>query len=54
VAIAISLEESIADLSGRLNAARQAPGGIGQQALDRDMAVHRLTARSGRRPAPSH
>jgi DNA helicase IV len=44
-AIAMSLEESIADLSGRLNAERQADGGIGQQALDRDMAVHRLTAR---------
>ena len=44
-AIAKSLEESIADLSGRLDAERKAPGGIGQQALDRDMEVHRLAAR---------
>jgi hypothetical protein len=29
-AIAESLEQSIADLSGRLDAARRAPGGIGQ------------------------
>jgi DNA helicase IV len=44
-AIATSLERSIADLSGRLDAERQAPGGIGQKALDRDMEIHRLTAR---------
>ena len=44
-AIAESLEQSIADLSGRLDAERKAPGGIGQQALDRDMEIHRLTAR---------
>jgi hypothetical protein len=44
-AIARSLQQSIADLSGRLDAERRAPGGIGQQALDRDMEVHRLTAR---------
>jgi len=44
-AIAESLEQSIADLSGRLDAERQAPGGIGQQALDRDQEIHRLTAR---------
>ncbi len=44
-AIAESLERSIADLSGRLDAERQAPGGIGQQAMDRDMEIHRLTAR---------
>lgn len=43
--IATSLEESIADLSERLDAARRAPGGHGQQALDRDQEVHRLTAR---------
>src|SRR5258708_27458881 len=45
VAIAESLEQSIGDLSGRLDAERQAPGGIGQAAMDRDMEVHRLTAR---------
>ena len=44
-AIAASLEQSIADLSGRLDAERKAPGGIGQEAMDRDMQVHRLTAR---------
>jgi hypothetical protein len=44
-AIAESLEQSIADLSDRLDAERQAPGGIGQEAMDRDMQVHRLTAR---------
>ena len=44
-AIAESLEQSIADLSGRLDAERQAPGGIGQEAMDRDMETHRLTAR---------
>ena len=44
-AIAESLEQSIADLSDRLDAARRAPGGTGQEALDRDQEVHRLTAR---------
>ncbi|MEO6500437.1 MAG: RNA polymerase recycling motor ATPase HelR [Jatrophihabitantaceae bacterium] len=43
--IAQSLEQSIADLSDRLDAARKAPGGQGQQALDRDLEIHRLTAR---------
>jgi len=44
-AIAESLEQSIADLSGRLDAERRAAGGIGQEAMDRDMEIHRLTAR---------
>src|SRR2546421_3161713 len=44
-AIAESLEQSIADLSDRLDAERRAPGGIGQAAMDRDMEVHRLAAR---------
>ncbi|WP_433323097.1 RNA polymerase recycling motor ATPase HelR [Spirillospora sp. CA-294931] len=44
-AIAESLEHSIADLSDRLEAERQAPGGLGQKALDRDMEIHRLTGR---------
>ena len=43
--IADSLEQSIADLSGRLDAERMAPGGIGQEAMDRDMEIHRLAAR---------
>src|SRR5204862_4197272 len=44
-AIAESLEQSIADLSDRLDAERKAPGGIGQEAMDRDMEIHRLAAR---------
>ena len=44
-AIAESLEQSIADLSDRLEAERRAPGGIGQAAMDRDVEVHRLAAR---------
>jgi hypothetical protein len=44
-AIAESLEQSIADLSDRLDTERRAPGGTGQEALDRDLEVHRLTAR---------
>jgi DNA helicase IV len=44
-AIAESLEQSIAELSGRLDAERKAPGGIGQEAMDRDLEIHRLTAR---------
>ncbi|MFF5113573.1 RNA polymerase recycling motor ATPase HelR [Streptosporangium sp. NPDC000509] len=45
VAIAQSLEHTIADLSGRLDAERRAPGGKGRQALDRDLEIHRLSAR---------
>jgi DNA helicase IV len=44
-AIAESLEQAIAGLSDRLDAKRKAPGGIGQEAMDRDMEIHRLTAR---------
>jgi DNA helicase IV len=44
-AIAESLEQSIADLSGRLDAELKAPGGIGQNAMDRDIEIHKLTAR---------
>ncbi|SDL41248.1 DNA helicase IV [Nonomuraea maritima] len=44
-AVAQSLERSIAELSERLDAARKAPGGAGRQALDRDLEIHRLTAR---------
>jgi len=44
-AIAASLEQSIADLSDRLDAARNAPGGAGQEAMDRDLEVHRISAR---------
>jgi hypothetical protein len=44
-AIAASLEQTIAELSDRLDAERRAPGGSGQEAMDRDLEVHRLTAR---------
>jgi len=44
-AIAESLGQSIAGLSDRLDAERKAPGGIGQEAMDRDMEIHRLAAR---------
>lgn len=44
-AIAESLEQSIADLSERLDAERMAPAGMGQKALERDMEIHRLTTR---------
>ncbi|MGP7999398.1 MAG: RNA polymerase recycling motor ATPase HelR [Streptosporangiaceae bacterium] len=44
-AIAESLEQSIDDLSARLDAELRAPGGIGQGAMDRDMQIHRLSAR---------
>src|SRR3954462_12722666 len=44
-AMAESLEQSIADLSERLDAERRASGGIGQEAMDRDLEIHRLGAR---------
>jgi hypothetical protein len=43
--IAESLRQTIAELTDRLDTARKAPGGIGQEALDRDLEIHRLTAR---------
>ncbi|MET3963271.1 DNA helicase IV [Marmoricola sp. OAE513] len=44
-AVASTLATSVAELDERLDEARRAPGGIGQEALDRDQEVHRLTAR---------
>ncbi|MEV4628541.1 RNA polymerase recycling motor ATPase HelR [Micromonospora sp. NPDC049523] len=44
-AITESLEQTITDLSDRLDAERKAPGGVGQAAMDRDQEIHRLTAR---------
>ncbi|MET7771979.1 RNA polymerase recycling motor ATPase HelR [Nocardia sp. NPDC005366] len=44
-AIAESLEQSIADLNKRLDATRKAPARAGQEAVERDSEVHRLTAR---------
>jgi hypothetical protein len=45
VAVDAGLRRSIADLSDRLGAQRRAPGGSGQAAMDRDLEIHRLTAR---------
>ncbi|MET4224981.1 hypothetical protein ABIC85_002227 [Oerskovia enterophila] len=44
-AIAATLEHSVADLSGRLDTARRAPGGSGTEALERDQEIHRLSSR---------
>ncbi|GAA3553421.1 RNA polymerase recycling motor ATPase HelR [Streptomyces osmaniensis] len=44
-AIAECLEQSIAELSDRLAAARKEPGGTGREAMDRDTEIHRLSAR---------
>lgn len=44
-AIAATLSQTVLDLTERLDAARRAPAGSGQAALDRDQEVHRLTAR---------
>ena len=44
-AIARSLETSIGELNERLDTERKAPGRQGQAALDRDLEIHRLTAR---------
>ncbi|GAA0468038.1 DNA helicase [Paractinoplanes deccanensis] len=43
--VAQSLAESIAELSAQLEIERRAPAGKGRQAVDRDDAVKRLTAR---------
>ena len=44
-AIAHSLEQAIADLVERLHTELKSPGGIGQEAMDRDLEIHRLEAR---------
>jgi DNA helicase IV len=44
-AIAESLAQTVAELSERLDAERRAPGGIGEEALNRDLEIHRMTAR---------
>ncbi|MFF1713195.1 RNA polymerase recycling motor ATPase HelR [Streptomyces sp. NPDC058268] len=44
-AIAQSLEQTVADVSDRLDAQRRAPGGIGREAMDRDLEIHRLSGR---------
>ena len=44
-AIEETLAQTIADLTARIDATRKQPGGTGQEAMDRDFEVHRLTAR---------
>ncbi len=44
-AIAGTLAQSITDLSERLDAQRRVPGRAGQEALERDLQVHRMAAR---------
>ncbi|MEU0598153.1 RNA polymerase recycling motor ATPase HelR [Streptomyces sp. NPDC006393] len=44
-AVADTLERTVAELSDRLDAELKAPGGVGQEAMDRDIEVHRLSAR---------
>ncbi|MEZ0070653.1 DNA helicase IV [Streptacidiphilus sp. MAP12-20] len=44
-AIAETLEQTVSELSDRLDAARKAPGGMGRAAMDRDTEIHQLTAR---------
>ncbi|WUO94360.1 AAA family ATPase [Streptomyces sp. NBC_00273] len=44
-AVAESLEQTITELSDRLEALRRAPGRLGREAMDRDVEIHRLTGR---------
>lgn len=44
-AIAACLDQMTAELSGRLAAERMAPGRGGPEVMERDMQIHRLTAR---------
>jgi len=44
-AIADTLEQSVAELDERLDAARKSRGGVGQVAMERDQEIHRLTSR---------
>ncbi|MFF5188447.1 RNA polymerase recycling motor ATPase HelR [Streptomyces sp. NPDC000345] len=44
-ALAQCLEQTVAELSDRLDAERRAPGGLGREAMERDLEIHRLTGR---------
>lgn len=44
-AIAATLEQTVAELSDRLDTARRAPGRGGTMALERDQEIHRLSSR---------
>lgn len=43
--IEVELARQVEELEARLEALRRAPGGRGQAAMDRDLEIHRLTAR---------
>ncbi|WP_030482803.1 RNA polymerase recycling motor ATPase HelR [Nocardioides aequoreus] len=43
--VARTLEESVADLEERIDAARLGAAGFNQELMDRDLEIHRLTAR---------
>ncbi|MGW7269561.1 RNA polymerase recycling motor ATPase HelR [Streptomyces sp. NPDC054864] len=43
--VAQTLEQTVAEVSERLDAQRRAPGGIGREAMDRDLEIHRLSGR---------
>ncbi len=43
--IAANLKRTVAELTERLDEERKATGGYGQQALERDLEIHRLSAR---------
>ncbi|RCH68145.1 AAA family ATPase [Streptomyces sp. SDr-06] len=44
-AVARSLDQTITELSARLDELRRSPGGIGRAAMDRDIEVHHTTSR---------
>lgn len=44
-AIAECLDQTVAELSDRLETLRKAPGGIGREAMDRDSEIHRVSSR---------
>ncbi|MEU3609820.1 RNA polymerase recycling motor ATPase HelR [Streptomyces sp. NPDC035033] len=44
-AVAESLDLAVAELSERLDEALRAPGGVGREAMERDLEVHRLSGR---------
>ncbi|MFD6243575.1 RNA polymerase recycling motor ATPase HelR [Streptomyces roseolus] len=44
-AVAESLDQAVAELSERLDEVLRAPGGVGREAMERDLEVHRLSGR---------
>lgn len=44
-AVAEALAQAVAEVSDQLDTLRRAPGGLGRAAMDRDVEVHRLSAR---------